>query len=176
MGRGRNILFIHLETQYAKTYCKNEIYAKNWVRRTLIENFNLGEKSTIKVNASQRFGQRWRQLIGRVSSVDDVAVMTSPRANVSKWTSSMFKRVGKSDGAWRYVTTRGGAWWHMKLVSFCADSFGSAWWRVEALMMVRFPREGRSVDGDLSGTYKNTIGVMITVATVWQWSQESEWR
>ena len=49
-ARKKNIIFIHLETQYAKTYCKNEIYAKNWVRRTLIEKFNLGEKSTIKVN------------------------------------------------------------------------------------------------------------------------------
>ena len=32
------------------------------------------------------------------------------------------------------------------------------WWRVEAPMMVRFPREGRSVKDDLSGTCKNTIG------------------
>ena len=153
-----------------------------WNLRKKLGKKNLDSKSQPwrKVNGqSQRKSTSWSTITSadwRVTSVDDMVVMTSPRADVSKWTSSMFKRVGKSDGAWRYVTTRGGAWWHMKLVSFCADSFGSAWWRVEALMMVRFPREGRSADDDLSGTYKNTIGVMITVATVWQWSQESEWR
>ena len=41
-------------------------------------------------------------------------------------------------------------------------------------MMVRFPRDGRSAEEDLSGTCKNTIGARITVATVWQWSRDSE--
>ena len=45
-----NILFIHLETQYAKTHYKNEIYVKNWVRRTWTEKVNPMEKSTVKVN------------------------------------------------------------------------------------------------------------------------------
>ena len=49
-ARKKNIIFIHLEIQYAKTDCKNEIYAKNWVRRTWTEKVNLGEKSTVKVN------------------------------------------------------------------------------------------------------------------------------
>ena len=45
MGRGRKIsFFIHLETQYAKTDYKNEIYAKNWVRRTWTAKVN-SEKS-----------------------------------------------------------------------------------------------------------------------------------
>ena len=33
-ARKKNILLIHLETQYAKIDCRNEIYTKNWVRRT----------------------------------------------------------------------------------------------------------------------------------------------
>ena len=49
-ARKKNIIFIHLEIQYAKTDYKNEIYAKNWVRRTWTEKVNLGEKSTVKVN------------------------------------------------------------------------------------------------------------------------------
>ena len=48
--RKKNILFIRLETQYEKTDCKNEIYAKNWVRRTWTEKVNPLEKSTVKVN------------------------------------------------------------------------------------------------------------------------------
>ena len=33
-----------------KTDCKNEIYAKNWVRRTWTEKINPEKKSTVKVN------------------------------------------------------------------------------------------------------------------------------
>jgi len=32
--RKRPILILHLEAQYAKMDCKNEIYVKNWVRST----------------------------------------------------------------------------------------------------------------------------------------------
>ena len=32
--RRRPVLIIHLEAKYAKMNCKNEIYAKNWVRST----------------------------------------------------------------------------------------------------------------------------------------------
>ena len=32
--RRRLALILHLETKYAKIDCKNEIYAKNWVRNT----------------------------------------------------------------------------------------------------------------------------------------------
>ena len=32
--RRRHVLILHLEAKYAKMDCKNEIYAKNWVRRT----------------------------------------------------------------------------------------------------------------------------------------------
>ena len=32
--RRRPVLILHLEVKYAKTDYKNEIYAKNWVRRT----------------------------------------------------------------------------------------------------------------------------------------------
>ena len=34
IARRRPILISHLEAKYAKMECKNEIYAKNWVRRT----------------------------------------------------------------------------------------------------------------------------------------------
>ena len=30
--RRRPVLILHLESKYAKMDCKNEIYAKNWVR------------------------------------------------------------------------------------------------------------------------------------------------
>ena len=39
-ARKKNILLIHLGTQYAKTDCINEIYTKNWVRRTWSEKVN----------------------------------------------------------------------------------------------------------------------------------------
>ena len=32
--RRRSVLILHLEEKYAKMDCKNEIYAKNWVRST----------------------------------------------------------------------------------------------------------------------------------------------
>ena len=32
--RRRPVLILHLEAKYAKMDCKNEIYAKNWVRST----------------------------------------------------------------------------------------------------------------------------------------------
>ena len=56
--RRRPILILHLEAKYAKMNCKNEIYAKNWVRRTWIAKVNTGEsqRSTInrKVNGQLR--------------------------------------------------------------------------------------------------------------------------
>ena len=91
-----------------------------------------------------------------VTSADDVAVMMSPRADISR----------RRPGAWRRV----------EHVSFCVEYFGSVWGRVEAPMVVRFPREGRSAEEDLSGTCKNTIGARITATTVWQWSRDSKWR
>ena len=79
-------------------------------------------------------------------------------------------------GVWKSLTMRDGAWQRVERVSFCAESFDGAWRRVEAPMIVRFPREGRSAEDDLGGTCKNTIGAMITAATLWQWSRDSEWR
>ena len=55
--RRRPVLILHLEAKYAKIECKNEIYAKNWVRSTWTEKVNLGEKSSVKVNGQPR-GQR----------------------------------------------------------------------------------------------------------------------
>ena len=38
--RRRLVLILHLEAKYAKMDCKNEIYAKNWVRRTWTKKVN----------------------------------------------------------------------------------------------------------------------------------------
>ena len=38
--RRRPVLILHLEAKYAKIDCKNEIYAKNWVRRTWTKKVN----------------------------------------------------------------------------------------------------------------------------------------
>ena len=67
--RRRPVLILHLKAKYAKIDCKNEIYAKNWVRSTWTEKkvnsgkkstvkVNHKSKSTVKVNAGKRSGQR----------------------------------------------------------------------------------------------------------------------
>ena len=83
---------------------------------------------------------------------------------------------GARYGAWRCVKDSGGAWRRVERVSSCAEFSGGAWGCVEAPMMVRFPREGRSAEEDLSATCKNTIGARITAATLWQWSRDYEWQ
>ena len=104
------VLILHLEAKYAKIDCKNEIYAKNWVRSTWTAKVNSGKKSTVKVNGqSQRLSTSWSTM----TSANDVAVMTSPRADVSKRNlarDSAWMRVGARDGAWRRVADPGGAW------------------------------------------------------------------
>ena len=111
-----------------------------------------------------------------VTSADDVAVITSPRADVARRTWCVTARRcvwGARYGAWRCVKDSGGVW---RRVSSCAEFSGCAWGHVEAPMMVRFPREGRSAEEDLSATCKNTIGARITAATLWQWSRDYEWQ
>ena len=44
--RRRPVLILHLEANYAKIDCKNEIYAKNWIRSTWTEKVN-PEKSQL---------------------------------------------------------------------------------------------------------------------------------
>ena len=41
----RPVFILHLEAKYAKIDCKNEIYAKNWVKSTWIANSR--SKSTV---------------------------------------------------------------------------------------------------------------------------------
>ena len=54
VAKGRRLIVIlHLEAKYAKMDCKNEIYAKNWVRSTWIAKVNSGKKV---IGQSQRFG------------------------------------------------------------------------------------------------------------------------
>ena len=45
--RRRPVLILHLAAKYAKIDCKNEIYAKNWVKRSWIAKVNSGKKSTL---------------------------------------------------------------------------------------------------------------------------------
>ena len=52
--RRRLVLILHLEAKYAKIDCKNEIYAKNWVRSTWTAKVNSGKKSTGKVNGQSK--------------------------------------------------------------------------------------------------------------------------
>ena len=42
--RRKHVLILHLEAKYAKMDCKNEIYAKNWVRSTWTAKSQLYEK------------------------------------------------------------------------------------------------------------------------------------
>ena len=56
-ARKKNILLIHLGTQYAKTDCRNEIYTKNWVRRTWPGKKSTG-RSTVNVRSTVNAGQR----------------------------------------------------------------------------------------------------------------------
>ena len=46
--RRRLVLILHLEAKYAKMNCKNEIYAKNWVKSTWTAKSQ--RSTTIKVN------------------------------------------------------------------------------------------------------------------------------
>ena len=44
VARGRRlVLILHFEAKHAKIDCTNEIYAKNWVRRTWTEKVNTGK-------------------------------------------------------------------------------------------------------------------------------------
>ena len=51
--RRRHVLILHLEAKYAKIDCKNEIYAKNWVRSTWTAKVNFGKKSTVNDDVSR---------------------------------------------------------------------------------------------------------------------------
>ena len=147
-----------------------------WNLRERLGKKNLDSKSQPwrKVNGqSQRFGQRpgqrWHQLT--VEWRQQMTWqwwlhlgLTSAGENLAR--GGACRRVTARDEAWRRVTVRGA----------CELLSRIFWRRVRALMMVRFPWEGRSAEEDLSGTYKNTIGARITMATVWQWSRDSEWR
>ena len=42
--RRRPVLILHLEAKYAKMDCKNEIYAKNWIRSTWTAKSQLRKK------------------------------------------------------------------------------------------------------------------------------------
>ena len=68
-ARKKNILLIHLGTQYAKTGCRNEIYTKNWVRRTW-----RGKRATGKSTGQS---QRSTVVNGQRSTTEDDVEITS---------------------------------------------------------------------------------------------------
>ena len=146
----------NLREKLGKEYldCKSRLWQK----------VNGQSQPSVKVNTSQR----WRQLSG-------------------EWRQQMtwqwWRHLGLTSarGIWR-VTARGGAcgaregsWQRVEARGareLLRRIFWRRWGRVAAPMMVRFPREGRSMEEDLSGTCKNTIGARITTATLWQWSRD----
>ena len=73
--RRRLVLILHLDAKYAKIDCKNEIYAKNWVRSTWTAKVNSDKKSTVKVNGQSKStvnGQR-STLASAGACADDVS-------------------------------------------------------------------------------------------------------
>ena len=59
--RRRPVLILHLEAKYVKTDCKNEIYAKNWVRSTWITKNQHWQKVNGQLCQSQSQGQRLKE-------------------------------------------------------------------------------------------------------------------
>ena len=122
--RKKNIIFIHLETQYAKTDYKNEIYAKNWARNTWIAKVNSVKKSTInsievkvKVNA-------WKSQLPEVKVKLEMmlAMMRSDDVN------NDVNRCGLG------VTVREGVGRRVKHVAELFETVSGMWGRVEHRM------------------------------------------
>ena len=61
--RRRPVLILHLEAKYAKIYCKNEIFAKNWVRSTWTAKVNGQSQPSVKVNDDVSRCGRWCQQV-----------------------------------------------------------------------------------------------------------------
>ena len=82
-ARKKNILLIHLGTQYAKTDCRNEIYTKNWVRRTWpgekvnwtvngqSQRSTAGQRSTLVNSQWSRVNGQWSTVNGQWSTTGD---------------------------------------------------------------------------------------------------------
>ena len=94
--RRRPVLILHLEAKYAKIDCKNEIYAKNWVRSTWTAK---SQRSKSTVSQSQRWSTSWSTMM----SANDVAVMTSLVLTSARGTWHVIAR----GGAWRILAARG---------------------------------------------------------------------
>ena len=52
--RRRPVLIFHLEAKYAKIDCKNEIYAKNWVKSTWTAKVNTAKSQRSKSNGQSQ--------------------------------------------------------------------------------------------------------------------------
>ena len=122
VAKGRRlVLILHLEAKYTKMDCKNEIYAKNWVRSTWTAKVNSGEKSTVnspvkvngqtwKVNGQIPRVKRWRQQLTQASDVSNGTTMADVSNDVNESVEAregVWKRV---NGAWNEAAARGSAW------------------------------------------------------------------
>ena len=138
------------------------------------------QRSKSTLSQSQRWSTIWSTSWSTMMSVDDVAVTSANDVTVT-WQWWRHLGLTSARGIWR-VTARGGAcgaregsWQRVEARGareLLRRIFWRRWGRVAAPMMVRFSREGRSMEEDLSGTCKNTIGARITTATLWQWSRD----
>ena len=120
--RRRPVLILHLEVKYAKMDCKNEIYAKNWVKKHLDCKKSIVRKS--------QWSTEWKSTVKaeRRSQLSDDAKMMSSN-DASEWCqqlgltwqndiiSDINKRVTYRGGAWgrmaiqlRWDVVRGGMW------------------------------------------------------------------
>ena len=142
--RRKLVLILHLEAKYAKIYCKNEIYAKNWVRSTWTAKVNSGKKSTInsqkvKVNA-------WKSQLPEVNvNLEMTSAMTrsddvsddATRTDVARW--------HRSDVS-RRVHAREGAWDIGRRVAELTENIAGTWGRVERWMVTGPASLSRSFD------------------------------
>ena len=121
--RRRPVLILHLETKYAKIDCKNEIYAKNWVRSTWTAKSQLLQKSQRSKSTTSQSQRSQSTLVNGLVNVlvnDDVAVTSAN--DVAMMTSL---GLTSARGHWR-VTARGSVWRRVERVRSCAEFSGSA--------------------------------------------------
>ena len=136
--KGRTlVLILHLESKYAKMDCKNEIYAKNWVRSTWTAKVNPG-----KVNGqlSRSQSQHWNSQLPEVKvNLEMTSAMTQLgltwQDDVVVMSAGTRKRVRARVGAWRRV-------WRRAVCMARGGTHRKCYWRMRA----RGP-----LDGDRSG-------------------------
>ena len=114
--RRRPVFILHVEAKNAKMDCKNEIYAKNWIRSIWTAKVNYGKKSTVKVNPQSKSPQvNNLSMITLADVVGDVSRCGRWCQQVTWqwWCHLGLTSIGADlvcGGAWRKYSMRGGAW------------------------------------------------------------------